>query len=116
MVTQDIHLFHASLRDNLSFFDRTVPDERIIAVLEDLGMGEWYRSLPEGLDTRLAPGGSTVSAGQGQLFAFAPEVLQEPRLGLPGEGPAPPHPAPHRHTQHALDQQLQDPTALILAH
>ena len=39
----------------------------LVSALEDLGLGEWYRRLPEGLDTKLAVGGRSLSAGEGQL-------------------------------------------------
>jgi ATP-binding cassette subfamily B protein len=116
MVTQDIHLFHASVRDNLAFFDRGVADERIIEVLEDLGMGEWLRSLPRGLDTKLAPGGSAISAGQGQLLAFARVFLKEPGLVILDEASSRLDPATERHVEHAVDKLLQERTAIIIAH
>src|SRR5215207_3725524 len=52
LVTQDVHLFNASVRDNLTLFDEGVPDERIRAVLDTLGLADWLRELPRGLDTR----------------------------------------------------------------
>src|SRR5205823_13276183 len=57
VVTQDVQLFHASVRDNVTFFDRAISDARIESVLTDLGLGPWLERLPEGLATRLAPGG-----------------------------------------------------------
>jgi ATP-binding cassette subfamily B protein len=70
MVTQNIQLFHATVRDNLTFFDDRIPDERVLQVLEDVGLGQWLRSLPAGLDTELESGGSGLSAGEAQLLAF----------------------------------------------
>ena len=43
-----MQLFHASVRDNLTFFDPAIPDARIVAVLDDLGLGDWLRALPRG--------------------------------------------------------------------
>src|SRR5512138_3524400 len=67
IVTQNVQLFRASIRDNLTFFDRSIPDERILKTLDDLELGDWYRALPNGLDTVLEPGGRSLSAGEGQL-------------------------------------------------
>ncbi len=53
IVTQDVQLFHGTVRENLTFFDTSVPDERIWSALENLGLTEWVRSLPGGLDTEL---------------------------------------------------------------
>ncbi|HEV7216935.1 MAG TPA: ABC transporter ATP-binding protein, partial [Chloroflexota bacterium] len=62
MITQEVQLFHATVRDNLTLFDRTLPDEAVLAALRDLGLEGWYRALPQGLDTPLAGGGG-LSAG-----------------------------------------------------
>ncbi|HEY8287000.1 MAG TPA: ABC transporter ATP-binding protein, partial [Chloroflexota bacterium] len=69
LVAQDVHLFDASVRDNLTLFDDGVPDDRIGAVLDTLGLAGWLRELPRGLDTPLGPGGAGLSAGQAQVLA-----------------------------------------------
>lgn len=116
MVTQSIHLFHASLRDNLTLFDNTIPDERIIEVLEELGLGIWLRGMPQGLDTKLASGGSTLSAGQGQLVAFARVFLKGPALVILDEASSRLDPATERHVERAVDKLLAGRTAIIIAH
>ena len=80
MVTQDVQLFHATVRDNLTFFDTSIPDERILAVLDDLGLMTWYRSLPLGLNTELGSDGEGLSAGEAQLLAFTRVFLADPGL------------------------------------
>lgn len=57
MVTQNIEILEGTVRDNLTLFDEGIADSRIISVLEELGLGDWYASLQEGLDTNLASGG-----------------------------------------------------------
>ncbi|HEY6104109.1 MAG TPA: ABC transporter ATP-binding protein, partial [bacterium] len=69
LVTQDVQLFHASARDNLTFFDPAISDRRIFEVLGELGLTAWVRSLPAGLDTQIGP--RSLSAGEAQLLAFA---------------------------------------------
>src|SRR6266508_4293757 len=72
LVPQDVHLFQASLRDNLTLFGaQPAGDERLAEVLDGLGLGGWWRALPDGLDTLLGPGGAGTSAGEAQLVAFA---------------------------------------------
>ena len=66
IVTQDVQLFRASIRDNLTFFDRTITDETILAALEELELGDWLRNQPEGLDTQLETGSRSLSAGEAQ--------------------------------------------------
>ena len=79
VVTQEVQLFGATVRDNLTLFDNSIPDERIYAVIDDLGLGPWLRALRDGLGTRLEAGGG-LSAGEAQLLAFARVFLQDPDL------------------------------------
>jgi ABC-type multidrug transport system fused ATPase/permease subunit len=120
VVTQNVQLFHASVRDNLTLFRRGVPDDRICAVLADLGLGDWLGGLPHGLDTLLAPAGSGLSAGQAQLLAFARIFLQQPGLVILDEASSRLDPATEQYIEHALDRLLRDPrsprTAIIIAH
>jgi ABC-type multidrug transport system fused ATPase/permease subunit len=116
MVTQDVHLFHASLRNNLTLFDPAISDERIEEVLRDLGLETWYGSLADGLDTKLAPGGSGLSAGQAQLVAFARVFLREPGLVVLDEASSRLDPATERHVEHAVDKLLHGRTAIVIAH
>jgi ABC-type multidrug transport system fused ATPase/permease subunit len=116
IVTQEINLFHAPVRDNLTFFDRAIPDAQILAVLDDLGLGGWLRALPEGLDTRLAPGGSGLSAGQAQLVAFARVFLKDPGLVILDEASSRLDPSTEAQVEHAVDRLLAGRTAIIIAH
>lgn len=116
MVTQDVQLFQASVRDNLTFFNRDIPDERILSVIEDLELGDWYRALPNGLDTRLETGGRGLSAGQAQLLAFARVFLHDPGLVILDEASSRLDPATEQLIERAIDKLLKDRTAIIVAH
>jgi ABC-type multidrug transport system fused ATPase/permease subunit len=116
IVTQDVQLFQASVRDNLTFFDRSIPDERILAVVEDLELTDWYRALPEGLDTRLEGGGRDLSAGEAQLLAFARVFLRDPGLVILDEASSRLDPATERRAERAVDKLLQDRTVVVIAH
>lgn len=116
MVTQSIHLFNASLRHNLTLFDNSITDARVIEVLDELGMSDWLRSLPEGLDTRLAPGGSALSAGQSQLVAFARVFLKGPGLVILDEASSRLDPATEKKVERAVDRLLGERTAIVIAH
>ena len=50
LVTQEVQLFQASVRDNLTFFNRAIPDTALLRVIAELGLGAWYEGLPAGLD------------------------------------------------------------------
>src|SRR5205814_1923851 len=71
LVTQDVQLFQGSVRDNLTLFDRAVTDARLTVLLEEIGLGDFVRALPDGLDAELGAGGAGLSAGQAQLLALA---------------------------------------------
>lgn len=80
MVTQQPALFDASLRDNLRWLEPTVQDERLWTLLEEVGMADFVRDLPEGLDTPLGDRGVRLSAGQRQRIGLARALLREPAL------------------------------------
>jgi len=116
IVTQDVQLFRASIRENLTFFDKTIPDEKIIATLEDLEMGEWFHSLPNGLDTELETGSRSLSAGEAQLLAFTRVFLKNPGLVILDEASSRLDPATETKLEHAIDKLLKGRTAIIIAH
>ena len=116
IVTQDVQLFRASIRDNLTFFDRTIPDDVILATLENLELGDWIRSQPKGLDTELDTGSRSLSAGEAQLLAFTRVFLRDPGLVILDEASSRLDPATEQKLERAIDKLLQNRTAIIIAH
>ena len=116
IVTQDVQLFRASVRDNLTFFDRGIPDECILAALDELELTDWYGGLPEGLDTQLAGGSHSLSAGEAQLLAFTRVFLRDPGLVILDEASSRLDPATEGRLERAIDRLLQNRTAIIIAH
>jgi ATP-binding cassette subfamily B protein len=116
LVTQDVQLFQASVRDNLTFFNREIPDEHILAVIEDLELSDWFNALPDGLDTRLETGGRSLSAGEGQLLAMARVFLRDPGLVILDEASSRLDPATEQRIERAIDKLLRNRSALIIAH
>lgn len=116
LVTQEVHLFHASVRDNLTLFDESVPDKRISAVLDSLGMTGWLQGLPLGLETLLSPGDAGLSAGQAQVLAVARVLLRDPDLVILDEPSSRLDPATDRLVQTALLRLLAGRTGIIVAH
>lgn len=115
-VTQDVQLFAASVRDNLTFFDPAVADAQILAVLAELGLGPWVRSLPAGLDTQLESGGGGLSAGEAQLLAFARVFLADPGLVILDEASSRLDPATEALVEQAVTRLLSGRTGIIIAH
>jgi ABC-type multidrug transport system fused ATPase/permease subunit len=115
LVTQEVQLFNASVRENLTFFDATIPDDAILATLADLGLSDWLARLPAGLDTRLS-GGEGLSAGEAQLLAFARAFLADPGLVILDEASSRLDPATERLVEAATARLLQGRTAIVIAH
>ncbi|MER6705064.1 ABC transporter ATP-binding protein [Streptomyces fumanus] len=116
LVTQEVHVFHAALRDNLTFFDSAVPDDRLRAALGEAGLGPWLRSLPDGLDTLLGAGARGMSAGEEQQLALARVFLRDPGLVLLDEPTARLDPYSERLLVPALERLLAGRTAVVVEH
>lgn len=116
LVSQEVNLYDASVRDNLTLFDDDVPDARVRAALEMMGLGEWLRALPDGLDTRLGPSGGGLSAGQAQVLACARILLLDPDLVILDEASSRLDPATERLLHQALGRLLAGRTGIIVAH
>ena len=117
MVNQRVDLVHGSVRDNLTLFDTSLPDERIIAVLDDLGLGRWWRALPHGVHTELAGQNAELSAGQAQLLSFGRVfLLSDPAVVVLDEASSRLDPGTERSIEHAVDRLVAGRTAIIIAH
>jgi len=116
LVTQEVQLFHASARDNLTIFDPTVTDERIVAALDELGLGQWLASLPSGLDTVLSGGATGLSAGEAQLLAFTRVFLRDPSVVILDEATARLDPATEQRVENAIGRLFENRTAIVIAH
>jgi ATP-binding cassette, subfamily B, bacterial len=115
-VTQNIEIFQGTVRDNLTFYDASIDDTLIRQVLEELGLGNWLASLPQGLDTLLESGGGGLSAGEAQLLAFARVFLKNPGLVVLDEASSRLDPATEQLLERAVNRLLKDRTCIIIAH
>ncbi|MBA3944485.1 MAG: ABC transporter ATP-binding protein [Herpetosiphonaceae bacterium] len=117
VVTQEVQLFHATIRENLTFFDDTISDRRILAVLDRLGLQAWYARLSHGLDTMLASGSSGgLSAGEAQVLALVRVFLKDPGLVILDEASSRLDPATEQLVEQAVDALLTGRTGLVIAH
>ncbi len=114
VVTQDVQLFQASIRDNLTFFRTDLTDAEILGSLDAAGLGGWVREL--GLDTRLGAGGEGLSAGESQLLAFARVLLQDPKVVVLDEPSSRLDPATESLIAAATERLFSGRTAVIVAH
>lgn len=114
VVTQDVQLFRASVRDNLTFFDSHRTDEDLLSTLDGVGLGEWIRGI--GLNSQLGAGGSGLSAGESQLLAFARVFLQDPGVVILDEPASRLDPATEMLVAQATEQLFTNRTVIIVAH
>lgn len=116
LVTQDVRILQATLRDNLTFFDRSIPDSRLCRALDDAGLREWLSSLPDGLDTVIGQGGRDLSAGEAQLVAFARLSLRDPSVVVLDEASSRLDFSTESRLETAISRSLRGRTGLIIAH
>jgi ABC-type multidrug transport system fused ATPase/permease subunit len=116
MVTQDVQLFAASVRDNLTFFDADISEAQIDRALDTLGLTGWIASMPHGLDTMLEAGGGGLSAGEAQLLAFTRIFLEDSGLVVLDEASSRLDPATEQLIETAVDRLLAERTGVIIAH
>jgi ATP-binding cassette subfamily B protein len=116
IVTQDVQLFEATLRDNLTLFAEHADDARLVSVLEDLDLAPWLARLPSGLDTLIGGEGVGLSAGEAQLLAFGRVFLRDPGLVILDEASSRLDPATEQRIEQAVDRLLVGRTAILVAH
>lgn len=116
IVTQDVQLFQATVRDNLTFFNASIPDTRILEAVERVGLTSWYRTLPYGLDSQLGADGEGLSAGEAQLLAFTRVFLSNPGLVILDEASSRLDPVTERLIEQAMDALFVGRTVLVIAH
>jgi ATP-binding cassette subfamily B protein len=105
VVTQDVQLFAASVRDNLTLFRTGMPDARLRAALDEAG-----------LSLRLDDGVDGLSAGEAQLLALARAFLTDPGLVVLDEAASRLDPATERRVARGVDRLLAGRTAVLIAH
>ena len=116
MVTQDVRIFHGAIRDNLTLYDRSVDDERLLDVFDRLGIMGWYRTQPDGLDTQLGSGGSGLSSGEAQLLALSRVFLKDPQVVVLDEPTSRLDRATEALIERALGELVTGRTVVLIAH
>lgn len=116
VVSQDVHLFGTTIRDNLTLYDDTITDSQLRDALGELDLLDWVEAMPDGLDTTLGPDGSGLSAGEGQLIALTRLFLRSPDFVLLDEASSRIDPETERRVTAAFDRLLAGRTAIVIAH
>ena len=115
VVTQRTELLAATLEENITLF-APVPRGDVEAALAALGLSGWAASLPDGLDTRLGVGATTLSAGEEQLVAFARLLVRDVAVVVLDEATARMDPRTEARVERASAALLAGRTGVIIAH
>jgi ATP-binding cassette subfamily B protein len=116
LIPQDGFLFAGTLRGNIAYADIDAPDEAVWNVLRAMGIDDWVRSLPDGLDTEVRERGGRFSAGERQLVALARAFLSDPSIIVLDEATSNLDPETEVQVEGALRVLLAGRTSVVIAH
>lgn len=116
IVLQDSFLFNRTVRENIRYGRPEATDEDVIAAAKAVGADDFIMRLPDGYDTMISEGSTNISIGQRQLISFARALLVEPRILILDEATSSVDPYTELIIQNALQELLENRTAIIIAH
>lgn len=115
-VPQDGFLFNVSIGENISYGRDGTTEDEIDEAIETLGLKDWVRSLPKGLETRVGERGDSLSVGERQLASFARAAVADPGLLILDEATSSVDPHTDMLLTRALDRLAQGRTVISIAH
>ena len=116
VVSQDPHLFHESIGDNLRYADPDATDDQLVDAAQAARIHDTIAALPDGYDTVVGERGYRLSGGEKQRLAIARLLLKNPAIMVLDEATSHLDNENEALIQAALDHAMQDRTALIIAH
>ncbi|MFE6237229.1 ATP-binding cassette domain-containing protein [Cellulosimicrobium sp. NPDC057862] len=115
VVTQRTEILAGTLAENVALF-ADVPRADVEAAVRELRLDDWVAGLPEGLDTLLGPGGTSLSAGEEQLVAFARLLVRDVQVVVLDEATARMDPLTEARVVAASERLLAGRTGVLVAH
>ena len=116
MVLQDAWLFEGSIRDNLSYAQDGMPEEKMLAAARSASVDSFIRTLPGGYDFVLTTGADNVSQGQRQLLTIARAMASNPEIMILDEATSNVDTHTEQLIQNALAKLMQGRTSFVIAH
>ncbi|MFM7719078.1 MAG: ABC transporter ATP-binding protein [Actinomycetota bacterium] len=116
MVPQDGFLFDTSIRENVRAGREGASDREVEASFEELGLGAWLATLPDGLETRVGERGEALSVGERQLVSLARAQIGNPGILILDEATSAVDPATERRISEALRRLSAGRTTVTIAH
>jgi ATP-binding cassette, subfamily B, multidrug efflux pump len=115
VVLQDVFLFSGTLESNIRL-GSPISRERVEAAVEDVNLAPFVRTLPMGLEHPVNERGTTMSAGQRQLLAFARSLAHDPKILILDEATSSVDTETEIQIRKAIDRLMEGRTSIIIAH
>jgi ATP-binding cassette, subfamily B, multidrug efflux pump len=116
IVLQDPFLFSGTIESNVRLGTAGIDRATVKHAVDEVGLGDFIRALPGGVDTEVNERGSTLSVGQRQLINFARALAHNPRFLILDEATSSVDTKTEMLIREALDRLLSGRTALVIAH
>lgn len=116
MVFQDVYLFHDTIEQNIKMGKEDATREEVIQAAKKASCHEFIMSLPDGYDTMVGEGGSTLSGGEKQRISIARALLKDAPIVLLDEATASLDPENEVLIQPAISELVYEKTVIIVAH
>jgi ATP-binding cassette subfamily B protein len=116
VVTQETHLLHATIRENLTYAKSDASEKELWSAIEGASLAERVRELPLGLDTVVGERGYKLSGGERQRLAIARVLLKDPPILLLDEATSALDSVSERNVQEALERAMRGRTTIAVAH
>jgi ATP-binding cassette, subfamily B, multidrug efflux pump len=116
IVLQDPFLFTGTLESNVRLATESVDRATAERALREVGLGDFLKNAPEGIETEVTERGSTLSVGQRQLVSFARALAHDPRFLILDEATSSVDTKTEMMIRDALDRLLRGRTAVVIAH
>lgn len=115
-VSQDVFLFHGTVRENIAYGKPDATDEEIVAAASIAEADEFVRALPEGYDTVVGERGQKLSGGQRQRLSIARAVLKDPPILILDEATSSVDNETEAAIQRSLEKIVVGRTTIVIAH